>query len=103
MPQANGVFVRFMGSLQRECLDHILIHDDKHLRRVVTEYSTYFNQERCHQGIEQRIPNYGDTRLLTSQCSSIHGGFLALLLPLILATSQPASSQPYSLQSPICK
>jgi hypothetical protein len=49
-----------MGSLRRECMDHILIHDDKHLRRVVTEYTAYFNQERPHQGIEQRIPDHYD-------------------------------------------
>jgi len=45
-PEANGVCERFMGSLRRECMDHILIHDDKHLRRVVKEYTSYFNQER---------------------------------------------------------
>jgi len=62
-PQANGVCERFMGSLRRECMDHILIHDDKHLRRVVTDYAAYFNQERPHQGIEQRIPDrYDQTR-----------------------------------------
>jgi len=62
-PEANGVCERFMGSLRRECMDHILIHDDKHLRRVVTEYTAYFNQERPHQGIEQRIPDqYDQTR-----------------------------------------
>jgi len=59
-PQANGYCERFMGSLRRECMDHILIHDDNHLRRVVTEYTAYFNQERPHQGIEQRIPNHYD-------------------------------------------
>ncbi len=59
-PQANGICERFMGSLRRECLDHILIYDDKHLKRVTTEYTTYFNQERPHQGIEQRIPDYYD-------------------------------------------
>ena len=59
-PQANGYCERFMGSLRRECVDHILIRDDKHLRRVVMEYATYFNQERPHQGIGQRIPNQYD-------------------------------------------
>ena len=49
-----------MGSLRRECIDHILIHDDKHLRLVVTEYAAYFNQERPHQVIGQRIPNQYD-------------------------------------------
>ncbi len=62
-PEANGVCERFMGSLRRECMDHILIHDVKHLQRVVNEYTSYFNQERPHQGIEQRIPDqYDQTR-----------------------------------------
>jgi putative transposase len=59
-PQANGYCERFMGSLRRECMDHILIHDNNHLRGVVTKYTAYFNQERPHQGIDQRIPNHYD-------------------------------------------
>ena len=59
-PQANGVCERFMGSLRRECLDHILIHDDKHLLRVAKEYTGYFNEERPHQGIAQTIPDQYD-------------------------------------------
>ena len=60
-PEANGVCERFMGSLRRECLDNILIHDDRHLERVTKEYTLlYFNQERPHQGIEQRIPDQYD-------------------------------------------
>ena len=59
-PQANGNCERFMGSLRRECMDHILIHDDKHLERAVKEYTAYFNQARPHQGIGQRIPDQYD-------------------------------------------
>ena len=59
-PQANGICERFMGSLRRECLDHILIRDDKHLAQVVTEYTTFFNEDRPHQGIGQRIPGHFD-------------------------------------------
>jgi len=60
-PQANGICERFMGSLRRECLDHILIHDDRHLERVTKEYTlSYFNQERPHQGIKKRIPEQYD-------------------------------------------
>ena len=44
-PQANGVCVRFMGSLRRECLDHTLILHGKHLQRMVKEYTIYFNQD----------------------------------------------------------
>ena len=49
-----------MGSLRRECLDHTLILHGRHLRRVVKEYTAYFNQERPHQGIGQRIPDFYD-------------------------------------------
>jgi len=59
-PQVNGVCERFMGSLRRECLDHILIHEGRHLERAVKKYTTYFNQERPHQGIGQRVPEYYD-------------------------------------------
>ena len=55
-PQANGICERFMRSLRKECLDHILIQSSQHLRRVVTEYTTFFNEDRPHQGIGQRIP-----------------------------------------------
>jgi hypothetical protein len=41
-------------------MDHILIYDDNHLRRVVKEYTAYFNEERLHQGIGQCIPNHYD-------------------------------------------
>jgi transposase InsO family protein len=33
-PQANGICERFMGSLRRECIDHVLIHGDKHLEPI---------------------------------------------------------------------
>ena len=57
-PQANGICERFIGSLRRECIDHVLIHGDKHLGRIVREYTAYFNEERPHQGIDQRTPDY---------------------------------------------
>ena len=83
-PQANGVCERFMGSLRRECMDHILIHDDKHLRQVVTDYAAYFNQERPHQGIEQRIPDqYDQTRSKPTRgqftSKAILGGFITAI------------------------
>jgi putative transposase len=55
-PQANAICELFMGSLCRECLDHILILNSAHLQRVVVEYVAYFNRARPHQGIGQRIP-----------------------------------------------
>jgi putative transposase len=58
-PKANAICERFIGSVRRECLDHILILSERHLRRLVREYVDYFNHARPHQGIG-RIPDPKD-------------------------------------------
>ncbi len=55
-PRANAICERLLGSLRRECLDHLLIVSEGHLRRVLAEYVRYFNRSRPHQGIGQRVP-----------------------------------------------
>jgi transposase InsO family protein len=55
-PKANAICERFLGSVRRECLDHILVFGDRQLHRVIKEYVEYFNRARPHQGIGQRIP-----------------------------------------------
>ena len=55
-PRANAICERLLGSVRRECLDHILIMNEVQLRRVLKEYVRYFNHSRPHQGIDQRVP-----------------------------------------------
>jgi putative transposase len=55
-PRANAMCERFVGSLRRECLDHMLVIGVLQLIRILKEYVSYFNQARPHQGIAQRIP-----------------------------------------------
>ena len=55
-PRANAVCERFLGSIRRECSDHLLIFSERQLYRVVCEYVTYFNRARPHQGLKQQIP-----------------------------------------------
>ena len=62
-PKANAICERFMGSLKRECLDQTLIFGERQLNRVVQEYVTYYNQDRPHQGIGQKIPGRADQPL----------------------------------------
>ena len=52
----NSICERFLGSVRRECLDHIPILGEEHLRRVLEEYVGYFVESRPHQGLGQRTP-----------------------------------------------
>ena len=55
-PQANAIAERWVKSVRTECLDHYLILNGRHLRRVLTEYVTYFNRWRPHRSLGQRAP-----------------------------------------------
>ena len=53
-PRANSFAERYVGTLRRECLEHLLIHCEQHLWRVLTEYARHYNEHRPHQSREQR-------------------------------------------------
>jgi transposase InsO family protein len=55
-PNANAVCERFLRSVRRECLDHLIILGDQHLLTILGRYCEYFNGARPHQGIGQRVP-----------------------------------------------
>jgi transposase InsO family protein len=55
-PRANAHVERVIGSVRRECLDHVLVHNEVHLQRVLDKYRRYFNEARPNQGIG-RGPN----------------------------------------------
>ena len=55
-PNANAYAERWIRSARAECLDHLLVASEAHLRRVLSQYVAYYNQVRPHQGLEQRCP-----------------------------------------------
>jgi len=74
-PNMNAICERFLGSLRRECLDHILVLDDRHLHRVVAEYIRYFNATRAltrGSASRRRCPPCARQRATSShsQCSA---------------------------------
>ncbi|WP_433433045.1 integrase core domain-containing protein [Nonomuraea sp. CA-141351] len=55
-PRMNAVMERWVGSVRRELLDRILIINERHLRKVLAEYETYFNRHRPHRTLKQASP-----------------------------------------------
>src|SRR6267143_1155823 len=55
-PWQNAYVERLIGTLRRECLDHVLIYGERHLRRVLTLYSLYYNETRTHLGLGKDAP-----------------------------------------------
>jgi len=55
-PWQNGHVERLIGSIRRECLDHIIILDAAHLRRVLDAYVHYYNRDRTHLALKKDAP-----------------------------------------------
>ena len=51
-PNANAYAERWVRTVREECLNHLLILNEKHLRRVLQSFSKYYNTARPHQGLE---------------------------------------------------
>ena len=55
-PKANAVAERVVGTLRRECVDHIIPLGERHLRSVLREYVDYYNTTRPHRTLELETP-----------------------------------------------
>jgi transposase InsO family protein len=61
-PKANAFAERFVNTVRRECLDHLLILGERHLRWALREYLRHYNEERPHRGLELETPVPGAAR-----------------------------------------
>ena len=55
-PWQNGYAERFIGSIRRECLDHVIVFSEQHLRRVLRSYQQYYNGTRTHLSLAKDAP-----------------------------------------------
>jgi len=55
-PWQNGYVERLLGSFRRECLDHVIVLNETHLRGILQEYVRYYNTQRTHLAISKDSP-----------------------------------------------
>jgi transposase InsO family protein len=55
-PWQNGLAERLIGSIRRECVDHIIVLGEAHLRRILKSYARYYNETRTHLALDKDAP-----------------------------------------------
>jgi len=55
-PWQNAYAERLVGSIRRECLDHIIVLGEAHLRRILKAYASYYNGARTHLSLKKDAP-----------------------------------------------
>jgi transposase InsO family protein len=55
-PWQNGFVERLIGSIRRECVDHIIVLGEAHLRRILKSYARYYNETRTHLALDKDAP-----------------------------------------------
>jgi transposase InsO family protein len=71
-PWQNGVAERWVGSCRRDLLDHIIPVNERHLKRLLSEYVRYYHEDRTHLGLGKGTPNHrirsmASTRVLSHE------------------------------------
>jgi putative transposase len=55
-PWQNGVAERWIGSVRHELLDHVVVWNERQLRRLLTDYVAYYHDDRTHLGLDKQTP-----------------------------------------------
>ena len=55
-PWQNGFAERLIGSIRRECLDHMVVFGEAHLLRILRSYGRYYNEVRTHRSLDKDAP-----------------------------------------------
>jgi putative transposase len=56
-PWQNGVAERWVGSCRRDLLDHVIVVNERHLKRLIDEYIYYYHQDRTHLALKKGTPS----------------------------------------------
>ncbi|MBV8438642.1 MAG: transposase [Silvibacterium sp.] len=59
-PWQNGIAERFVGNCRRDLLDHVIVLNERHLKRLMSEYTRYYHEDRTHLGLAKGTPSGRD-------------------------------------------
>jgi transposase InsO family protein len=62
-PWQNGFAERLIGTIRRECVDHLIVRGEAHLRRVLVEFAAYYNESRIHHSLGKDASNPSSNRI----------------------------------------
>jgi len=56
-PWQNPFCERVIGTLRRDCLDHLIVFNERHLKTILTSYLDYYHDARCHHSLDDNSPS----------------------------------------------
>ena len=68
-PWQNGHVERLIGTIRRECLDHIVVMGEAPLRRALRAYTRYYNEVRTHRSLDKDTPDARPIQITGTVCS----------------------------------
>ncbi len=107
-PWQNGFAERLIGSIRRECLDHIIVLGEVHLRRILKSYARYYNETRTHLALDKDAPlSRTVKRAGRILCRPILGGLHHEYVRIDFRQGQPGNDKEtrrtwFRLYSPFC-
>src|SRR5260370_31044725 len=91
-PWQNGYPERLIGSIRRECLDHVVVFGERHLRHMLLSYMNYHNEVRTHLSFEKHAPVSRPVVLAVRiLCRPILGGLYPQYVRIWFTTGTPFS------------
>ena len=94
-PWQNGFAERLIGSIRRECSDHIIVLGEAHLRRILKSYARYYNETRTHLALDKDAPLSRTVKragriLCRPVLGGLHHEYIRILFPIGTVAAPPA-------------
>jgi transposase InsO family protein len=95
-PQANAFCERLIGTIRRECLDWLIVLNERHLRSVLQEWVAHYNQRRPHASLGPGIPDVPFGKLARPNGHRIPDGHRVVAAPILAGLHHEYRLEPFA-------